>query len=154
MMRGVSSSPHIFKFLYFCSCIVCEWIESRHNHLILIYMKTKIYAKCSSSTQLILCVLQNAMILFMQQERIMKSLEKGHYLYHQAFLKAISDEATTKMILHALMEILRYCLEHDDGSGIILNILSVELCKAIRSQGECIHLMECNRKGKRMAVNN
>lgn len=115
-------------------------------------MKTKDYAKCSSSTELILSALQNGMIIFMQQENIMKSLESGHYLYHQAFSKATSDVATPRMILHAFLEIMRYCLEHSDCCGGFLNILCEELCTAICGQGERIHLQELRLHGGKIHI--
>ena len=111
-------------------------------------MKLKDYSICSSSTDLVLCCFQNAMISFMEDQKLTQSLEDGHYLYHGTYRQAISDKAMPNQIYHAYMEFERYCQEHQDCEGELSHILYHELLGAIHVHGERIHEIERLKHGR------
>lgn len=116
-------------------------------------MKLIDFSTCSSSTNLILCCFQDAMITFMEDQKLTHSLEVGHYLYHQTYQQAISDKAMPNQIYHAYMEIERYCTEHNDCDGELTRILGQKLLGAISVYGSRIHEIELQKHGRDISRN-
>lgn len=111
-------------------------------------MKLKDYSTCSSAESLFECCCQNAMIIFMEEQKLSQSLRLGNYLYYNPYHVAISDEAKPKQIFHAYMEIERYCLEHHDCEGELTQQFSHELLGAFAVHGQRIHEIELKLHGR------
>lgn len=111
-------------------------------------MELKDYSTCSSAESLFKCCCQNAMKIFMDEQRIAQPLRIGHYLYHNSYHLAISDKAMPNQIFHAYMEIERYCHEHHDCEGELTHLFSHELLGAIAVHGQRIHENELRLHGR------
>lgn len=111
-------------------------------------MKLKDYSTCSSSTDIIHCCFQNAMIMFMEEQNLVQSLVVGNYLYRTTYNQAISEKATPNQIFHAYMEIERYCHEHHDCEGELAQMLDLEIKGAFALHGLRIHVIELQKHGR------
>lgn len=111
-------------------------------------MMLKDYSTCSSSTNLVLCCFQNALILFMEDQKLTQSLEVGNYLYRATYHQAISEKATPNQIFHAYLEIERYCQEHKDCEGELTQLFRHELLRALIVHGHRIHENERQLHGR------
>lgn len=98
----------------------------------------KDYSTCSSAEKLFGCCCQNAMISFMEEQKLAQSLRFGNYLYGPTFQQAVSDRATSSQICHAYMEIERYCYEHHDCEGELSQMFTHELHSAFAVHGQRI----------------
>lgn len=116
--------------------------------------KRKEYSKCSSSTDLYVRAMQNAIIRIVYREKLLNSLETGHYLYHSTLANALADDATTNMVFHAAMEIERYSMEHYDCQGELNALFAQEIEIAIRQEGLRIHNQELLLHGRKIIKNN
>lgn len=112
-------------------------------------MKLKDYSTCSSSTDIVQCCFQNAMIIFMEEQHLAQSLEVGHYLYRATYYQAISEKATPNQIFHAYLEIERYCYEHHDCEGELAQMLCHELNSAFDVHSSRIHEIERKKHGRK-----
>lgn len=116
-------------------------------------MKLKDYSTCSSAEKLFLCCCQNAMIMFMDEQKLAPSLKVGHYLYHDTYHQAISDKATPGQVYHAFAEIGRYCHDHHDCDGDLPMIFARELSGAIAVHGQRIHGIDLQLHGRGIQKN-
>lgn len=66
-------------------------------------MELKDYSTCSSAESLFGCCCQNAMIIFMEDQKLAQYLRVGNYIYHGTYHQTISDEAKPKQIFHSYM---------------------------------------------------
>ncbi|MBQ0047132.1 MAG: hypothetical protein KBT33_06415 [Prevotellaceae bacterium] len=106
-------------------------------------------SKCSSATDLHICAMQNAIITFIKQERLTNILEDGKYIYHSALSKSLSDTANIHMVMHAFLEINRYCFEHNDCAGELINLFASEYQEAIKQHGVRIHQCKLKKHGRK-----
>lgn len=105
-------------------------------------MMLKDYSTCSSSEMLFQRCFQNAIITFMEEQKLLETLVAEHYLYRSTYNHSISDDATLKQTCHAFMEIERYCTDHHDCDGELTHIFCQELIGAITLHGQRIHIRE------------
>lgn len=100
--------------------------------------------------ELIPCIFRKALVSFVKDEQLMRTLEDGGYINHDRLEHALSEKASVSKLFHASLEIIRYCTERKDSVDGLKTTICREFLFAVKNNGFRIHLCDQGRNSRKV----